>query len=203
MTEKTEVAVAHTNNLLAAMNVNADVGMNEIVSVFVAKYEGNMIAKKDELSAKLKVVKKELADIDTDLINGVDKARYNVVVPFYGYKIAATDVSVQWEKSYSCDPFQVRITVAMTDPNAAREDRQLMTQYLTEPIPKEVIARRAEILSTIDSLTAELAAVLTELKAVSRKERQIRGRISEMKLAQSGYSGLMDNPELLQLIEMK
>jgi hypothetical protein len=44
--------------------------------------------------------------------------------------------------------------------------------------------------------------VLTLIKSVSRKERQIRGKISEMKLEQSGFADLMNNTEILQLVQV-
>jgi hypothetical protein len=45
-----------------------------------------------------------------------------------------------------------------------------------------------------------MAEVITGIQSVSRKERQIRGKIAAEKLQASGYDALMQSPELLKLI---
>ena len=63
------------NAIVNAMSANVNVGMNEVVSVFVAKYEDGLFAKKDALSGDIRALKAELAQIDNSVAELVDRRR--------------------------------------------------------------------------------------------------------------------------------
>jgi len=62
---------------LTSMTSDVNVGMDEVVSVFVSRYETQLFDKKDELGKNIKTVKGELTDLDKRLIASVNKEDYN------------------------------------------------------------------------------------------------------------------------------
>lgn len=196
MTQSTALTAA-----LSAMNTNVDVGMNEVVSVFVSKYEDGLFAKKDALSGDIRALKAELAQIDNSVAELVDLSEYATSVPALGFTFAADKAEVVWEGNYYSPKNTICIVLNMYD----KSDREsaVYSKRINKAIPPSFIAKREEVKQALEEKNAELLEVMTLIKSVSRKERQIRGRISEMKLAESGFSGLLDNPEMLQLVAIK
>ncbi len=62
------------------------------------------------------------------------------------------------------------------------------------------MAEHKELTHDLETANTELLEVMANIKQVSRKERQIRGRISELKLEQAGFTDLLQNDDLLKLI---
>lgn len=187
---------------LNQMSATVNVGMNEVVSVFVAKYEDGLFAKKDELSAEIRTLKQELSDFDKTIIESVDPSEYDVKVPNLGFTFKMGEVDVRWEKNWQGEANTYTINVELYDASAKR-DGAVFTKSIVKPILPKIVKQREEVKKALESKNAELMEVMGQIKSVSRKERQIRGRISEMKLAESGFSGLLDNPEILKLVEIK
>jgi len=186
---------------ISTMTSNINVGMDEVVSVFVAKYESGLFAKKDDLSAKIKAIKQEIEQIDRDLVKSVDSTDYDVTVPKLGLLFKMGEVLIHWGETYHHAKNTMMIEIAMFDKSDDYQ-RAIFTKMENRPIPADVVTKRDEAKSQLAVLTGELMEVMGLIKSVSRKERQIRGKISEMKLAESGKAGLLDNPEMLQLIQI-
>ena len=189
------------NTIVNAMSANVNVGMNEVVSVFVAKYEDGLFAKKDALSGDIRALKAELAQIDKSVAELVDLSEYATSVPALGFTFAADKAEVAWEGNYYSPKNTICIVLNMYD----KSDRgvAVYSKRINKAIPPSFIAKREEVNKALEQKNADLLEVMGLIKSVSRKERQIRGRISEMKLAESGFSGLLDNPEMLQLVQIK
>lgn len=182
-------------------NVQADVGMNEIVSVFVSRYETGLFAKKDELSAKIKAAKKAVEDHESLVIGSVDRSKYSAKVESLGLTFKCTDVSVNWKSTdgYHSEKAGIKVFIGMND----GRERDAYSKTITLPLSAEAIKERAELTKAVASLESELLETMTQIKAVSRKERELRGRISEMKLQQAGFAELINNPDLQKLIAIK
>ncbi len=58
------------------VTTDTNVGMNEVVSVFVSKYEDNLFAKKDSLQATIRKLKGEIEALTKRVIASVDTAQY-------------------------------------------------------------------------------------------------------------------------------
>ena len=187
---------------LNQISANVNVGMDEVVSVFVAKYEDGLFAKKDELSAAIRTLKQEMGDFDKTIIESVDPSEYDAKVPTLGFTFKMGEVSIRWEKNWQGEANTYTISVDMYD-SSAKRDGAVFTKSIVKPIPSKIVKQREEVKKALEDKNAELMEVMSQIKSVGRKERQIRGRISEMKLAESGFSGLLDNPEMLQLVQIK
>lgn len=188
-------------NALTTITADVNVGMNEVVSVFVAKYEDGLFAKKDALSASIRAQKFHLAAIDENLIKSVDAKDYSAVVLNLGLTFSMGDVTVCWDGNYNTPKNTLVVEIEMFDQSNKRNTVSY-TKYHHIDINSALIADRKETKDQLEQLNADLLEVMSLIKTVSRKERQIRGRISEMKLAESGLSELINNSEILQLVKI-
>lgn len=190
---------------LSAITADVNVGMNEVVSVFVARFETTLLAKKAELAATIKLAKSELTDLEHKLIASVDKTKFEGAIPGAGIRAVVESVTVAWEKQYysPANSIVVNINIVDSKNNDDDDDDKTLTSFRRNfKIDKAIVDERASIENKIKDLNAELLGILDQLKSVGRKERQIRGRIAEMKLESSGLSELVNNPELLKLVDM-
>lgn len=78
-----------------------------------------------------------------------------------------------------------------------------LTVYVKFPISATDGSTHNTLEADLKSLNTELVDTMAEIKSVSRKERQVRGKLSEMKLEQSGFADLANNPEMLKLITIE
>ena len=193
-----------STNLHAAldrMSADDNVGMSEVVAVFVAKYEEGLMAKKAELSAVVKQTKLDLSNMEKDLIASIDKSVYEGSMPTLGIKAVVGEVKVYWEKGYYNPAGAIGVSIELQD-TTITNDKTLTSVNRYVNIDASVIADRKNLQDKLTEKNDELLGVMDQLKAVSRKERQIRGRIAEMKLENSGLSALVNEPELLKLVQM-
>jgi hypothetical protein len=186
-----------SKDLVQDISANVNVGMDEVVSVFVSRYETTLFNKKDELSGKIKVIKNELKDQQTRLEESVNKSHYEVTNDILNISSKVKNVRVDWEKSH------INIEVNIKD-NETEKGRYADGFSKTFKIKLEdvEVTTHKERQNEIESLNAELMEVMGLIKSVSRKERQIRGKISEMKLKESGLSTLLENDEMLKLVQL-
>lgn len=188
-------------NFVSAITTDVKVGMDEVVSMFVAKYEDGLFAKKDSLQAKIRVAKAALTDLDKMLIGSVDKSTYHVEVPQLGFTFKAGEVSVNWGEGYRKEKNSIVVELKMFD-KSDKDSHGVYTKHMFVPISQVDIDERQRLNSEVEQSTTELTEVMGLIKSVSRKERQIKGKISEMKMEQAGFRDVMDNPDLQKLIQL-
>jgi hypothetical protein len=197
----TQISQLVARSTISAISSNVNVGMNEVVSVFVSKYEDGLFAKKAELSAKIKAIKADLKQIDADLVLSVDPTKYDQSVPVLTMLFKLVETSVHWEPTYNIPKNMLVIDVGMID-SSIHPTRSQYTKRIYQDISVDVVTKHDEAQSQLAVLNGELMEVMGLIKLVSRKERQIRGRISEMMLAESGLADLLDSSELLSLTQI-
>jgi hypothetical protein len=185
------------------MSADVNVGINEVVSVFVAKYEDGLFEKKASLSKRIKDVKKSLADLNKELINSVNRQQYHQQVTLLNMEIRVKDVDVIWAIDYPnlSNTNSIRVNLGLFALNDHTRYSQVGNE-IYEPLSSVTVETHDNLSHELSQLNDDLMEVLTLIKSVSRKERQIRGKISEMKLEQSGFADLMNNTEILQLVQV-
>lgn len=183
----------------AAMTTDLQVSMDDVVSAFVSQYENNLFARKKELTADIRQLEKDLenlADEVREKVNGAEYADYDL--PF-GLTIEVNDGTINY------DTKKISFKVVIRDPLQARRSYYNTSIDIEKekPIPAAMVKREKKIQDALKDLRAELSEVLVNLKSVTRKERQVRGKIAMRKLETSGYESLMADPELLQLVQLE
>lgn len=191
-----------TSTALELLTNNVNVGMNEIVSVFVSQYEDQLFEKKALLSDRVTKLKAQLKGIDRQVTQPIIVDVYNHSVPGLDVEFKFNKMEVTWDKNYHNDYVSNTIVVSIDLVNCST-GKSLHTITKVLAVPSAFVTLKDELEKDIEKVSAELLSVMTDIKSVSRKERQIRGKLSEMKLAESGFSELLGNPELLKLIQVQ
>lgn len=177
-----------------AMTADLQVSMDDVVSAFVSQYENNLFARKKELAGELKALESDLEKLDEEVRERVSADEYKVAMPF-GLVVKVDTGNIRWADT------EVIFGITIKEKNASRWSNTISINK-KKPIPKALVTRYKKITKQLDGLRADLAEVLMNLKSVTRKERQVRGKIALRKLEDSGYASLMADPELVQLVQL-
>ena len=197
--------------VLEKINTDVNVGMDEVVTVFLSRWEDTLYAKKEELSKEIKRVKKEIEDHVKVVLDQfkLQSGQYEHTIPSLSIKSKVTNVALFWKENdvgYG-EKFKTpnaRFTVEIKDNEKSDEYRSSssFTKYFRADISDSDVERHKSLEEEHSELSTELSEILLKIKGIGRKERQVRGKIAEMKLEQGGYSELLENPEMVQLVKL-
>lgn len=180
-----------------AMQTDIQVSMDDVVSAFVSQYENNLYARKKELSAEIKTEEAQLERIEKEVRANVTGDEWaDEKVPF-GLTLKVTQGNVNFDGKV------VHFNILIEDKgNRGYYGNQIKIEK-TKKIPAAYINAHKKTVDVLNGLRAELGEVLVNLKSVTRKERQVRGRIAMRKLEDSGYASLMNDEELVKLVQLE
>lgn len=179
-----------------AFSVSGNVGMDEVVSVFVSKYEDNLFDRKKDLSDQIKELKSKRENLEKKVQKSVDVSVYEFTNEVVGIESKVDKVDVNWNDN------KLIIRLNVNDTSKTRSYGGTFSKSINVDIEESVTLVYKSLTTDIDELSSELLEVMGLIKSVSRKERQVRGRISELKLKESGYDNLLQNEEMLKLIQL-
>jgi hypothetical protein len=183
------------SNQSVAIPVNASIDLNAVTSVFVARYETQLLDKKTALAGQVKKLKSQRDDFD-GLVKGlVDGTAYVSSLPFIKMTTQLGDIEVLWDGNYTVKKPHYQVKCEFV-----RGGEVKMTDVTIHFIPDNLVEDRNAVLSQLKEAEQQLTETLMSLKQVSQKERQIRGKIAEQSLEQAGMSELLNNPELAKLV---
>jgi len=190
--------------------IAANVGMDEVVGVFVARWEDSLYKEKDRLSSEIRTVKKDMEQQDKAIVNQarLSTNQYETTVPALGIKSVVTDVGLRWNQTNV--PYGekkvvrpvVRYSVAIQNTDSSETSSNQIRKVFDHQVGEADVERHNNFESQLAELNSSLSEILVKIKGIGRKERQVRGRISEMKLQQAGFEDLINHPELVQLVEL-
>lgn len=184
---------------ISSMTTNVNIGINEVVSIFVAKHESELFRQKHDLSERIRVVKRELEELTKKVVDAINTTWYEGNLPHLGLTVSVSKVTAHWEDHYKAKKGNVAVELLATFKCDDQRDTS-MNKIVLVPISQVDRDEHDRLTALQEQLNAELLSVMTEIKQISRKERQIRGRIAEMKLEQSGQADLLNHPDLIKLI---
>lgn len=179
---------------------NVNVGMDEVVSVFLSQYESNAFARKNELQEAIKQLKAARKQTAKEVAGRVDISGYSLTNTVIGISASVTNVQIDWTGNKRTKPAVV-VTVEVVDTDNPDSYHNLDKQFRT-PLTKAELTAREKGELELTELNDQLSEVMTQIKTIGRKERQVRGRIAEMKLKESGFESLLENPEMLALVQL-
>ena len=183
-------------SLFDQMDTKMNVGLDEVVNVFVSEYETNLHTEKNRLSKLMRETKSELKQFIADLELNLRTAnkKYETKIELLGLESYVNSVSPNWDKG----TYVTVIRIKSTDP---KDKGDMSRRYIAKLTAKDV-KRNKTLNEEIDVLNKELQTILAKIKDVSRKERQVRGEISRRKLENAGMDSLLGNKEMLKLIQV-
>lgn len=194
----TSVAVDNQklNNLIG---VDAKIDFNDLVNVFVSRYETELRARKDTLNGQLVAVNNKIRALSDELINGLvtKLGTDQVSASLFGVNVQAS--AERPTVSFSTKKLTVKIKI--TIPTNERYERVLETTQ-THDIPEAKLGEYNILEAERVEITTELRDIGQNLNDLTFKERQVRAKLSEQRLGAEGLEGLINHPELVKLITL-
>jgi len=184
-----------------AMTTELAVTMDDVVSAFVSEYENNLFARKKELTKTIKVTEEGKAQVVKKVLAAVSGDRFEKDIPVYDLVAKVSEKTVDW-----CDDgvsyVNFDIVIKATKKRDGYSYNNKIDIVRKRRVPERFVTEYFDLKSQLKPLRIELAEVLDNIKSITRKERQVRGRIAVRKLEDAGYSNLMQDPELKQLVQL-
>ena len=191
------VAAPASNTLSSILSAKASIALPEIVSVFLNKYETDLYALKDGLSSTIAAIRDEISTHEQIVIAKAKFSQYEgLTIPklFITTKLS-DDIGVSWEKAR----VKGYIKIMAAQDADSRPERQF-SKAVYSPINKADITKHEKIFVELHEHTHELTKVLSQLGDMTRKERQIKARISELRLEEQGLTDFLSDDKIMALI---
>ena len=192
-----------------ALQLDAKIDLTAVAAVFVAQWETKLFAKKKELSSRIKSTKDDIKILEATVKRSVDKSVYAISVPSLGLVAKVDSVDVKWPDSADDDlddeddKIGITINIEITEKvNTARWGSESMSVRKLVKLSKTDLRMHKTWSNEVEELNSELLETMASIKGVSRKTREITGVIAGKKLEAAGYTGLLDHPDLVKLIEV-
>jgi len=189
--------------------LNATVGLDDVVNVFISRYETACHNRFAEVQSRLKENGQKLKALD---LEARTKIKEDFITPdeiigrnyMFETKQTFGDINIEWTGK--------AILIAVVHTTTALNDVKIAGYNQTTTSIHNFSIRvnlHENFVATFNRLTEEGAAIREELmlvnqllQQVDRKARQVKGFIAERKLEQAGMSALLENNELAQLIQI-
>lgn len=177
-----------------AMQTDIQISMDDVVSAFVSQYENNLYTRKKQLTSEIRAAEETAAKFVKAARKKINGASFKTPLPF-GLEMTVADGTFDWNQA------EANFIITIEPKNNGRYGNSLSVTK-TKSIPATQVKAYEGLQKELESLRSALGEVLVSLKSVTRKERQVRGRIAIRKLEDSGYANLMQDDELVKLVEL-
>ena len=179
------------------------IGMDEVVNVFVSKYEDDLYVRKDELSDSIKDVKKSIESVGKECEKSVDESYYVSNNKVLGISSKVDNVRVSFDDKKKSGSILVDVLIKDDERESSGYRSNCFNKVFEVEVKESVCKKYFKLIEEKNGLEIELMSVMNLIKDISRKERKIRSKISEMKLNESGFSELLNNKDVLKLIKLE
>lgn len=190
---------------LDQINSNMNVGMEDVVNVFISRHEDALHSQREQLQGELKTINGQIADVTSGEVK-----RVTALVKMNGsvidnevvrVEVGLRDDSVQldWEKKVI--NYQTEITTKSKTVLSGYNNGGTQTVVGKDTITQAAMVQYGDLMSAKGVLTEKLTIVNNGLRDLARKERKVRGIIAEKKLNAMGMEDLLGDQQLLALID--
>lgn len=210
---KTSNNVAVVTN--SEMSANIALNLDEMVAIFMARYENNLYEDKARLTKDLNASNAAVGkarDAIIDEYPDKDDYKQEETAALFGDSFLARQKCAGIRHNLAEGTYDVTLEISMTLQHADKDDEDHISRHFNEnrrvvyskavkvPIKKPLLKTLEKAEKVSEKLREQLTAVIDDISNIARKERQVRGKISEVKLADSAFADLLQNKELLQLV---
>lgn len=201
----------NTNNQVVSMDqiqANVSVGMDDLVNVFIAKYETSLIDQRNNLQSQMKEVNKRICDLGETALKDAKEViksfclenlifENSYISVWTGVNDQKTELS--WDKKHVTFEVETIITTHVKVNWTSTSSSEVTSAIDLHP---DIIDSYNLLMEDKRVVLDGLSTINNELRDISRKERQIRGRIAERKFVASGLEDLLADQELAKLIQL-
>lgn len=192
------------STVMDQVNVELKVDMKDVVDVFLAKYETSLHAERTLLQREMAAVNGQLKNLTESLVATTKLFATTEAVPttvlgvFSVSSKPINEPTIDWIKKEVT--FLVEVLIQSLTVTSGYNHKSHTTIAGMLPIPNDSQETYHFLMDTKSGLTDKLNVVNTNLRDMGRKERQIKGKMAEMKLQELGMEDLLQEPALLALI---
>jgi len=175
-----------------------NIGNEEIINVFISKWEDSLYEKKKDLNKVVNDLKKKVKDW-IEKIEGEGKE----VGKKLERKIEDINVSVKYGSiGIDYDKEIINVNMVIKEDGGERYHGSLNITKKVE-IGKEKIKEYKKLNEEIEVNRKKLEEVMGEIRNISRKERKIKGIISEKKLVEEGFDELLNDEDIKKVLMLE
>jgi len=186
---------------ISNLSANINVGIDEVVTVFVSQYEEKLFDKRKELNSELTDVKKQLQSLEEEVANTVDIKQYVTEGTVIGVKTEVTDVNIVWDRNSKKREPEIVVCVEVKSTFKTDYNNNFSHNFKF-PIDQKYVKINDGLEEDKERISSELVEINNQIKSIGRKERQVRAKVASMKLEESGYTDLLSNSDLVGLIKL-
>ena len=191
------------------INTSIDIGLDEVVSIFVSKYEDNLYVEKKRIEGDIKAnagrqtANKEaiLASRTTDIEDFVNSISTTGPVTF-NFEVSKPQVNLHGDTNVIDYDIQMDVHEVGKPRTDTGYSRNTVGITKTFDIPAEFVTEREGLNKVKAALEDELMTVLANINDISRKERKVRGEISARKLEEAGMEDILTDEGMLKLVQL-
>jgi len=184
--------------LSSIMTANAKIAMPEVVSVFISKYETDLYDAKSDLQKRIAATKKDIELLDGSATQKADFSKYA------GEKLPALklvtyvsqEIRIDWDEGIFTGTIGLQTIVKA-------KEKPVIASFgytVTQPVPKTMINERKRLREALGELQTQLQGIIGQISDMSRKERQIKARISELRLKEEGLEGFLQDKQMASML---
>lgn len=189
-------------NFIENGKLDLNFNLNDVVNVFVSKYEKKLEGEKKGLEEEIGRCNKEMEDVKKGLLSKYNFKIKEIFKKKFNFENENELFKCEFEEGgFSKELNEVRgeLSLIKKNNNGYGGVLNFYESVKVSDVDKESVRMWEE---KINELRMELGKVLVEIGRISSKEREIRGLISERKLVEEGYVGLIEDEEIKKLIGM-
>lgn len=191
------------NKLKNLGKVDVTFGLNDVVNVFVSRFEKDLLEKQKQVSSNIQKkngeIERELEKVKKEMEGRIEKSFENDInISLFKNNLFFFEKE-KGEISYDEKEFVGGLRLFKKEKGTYGRESMLFSKSVT--ITNE-LKRVKELEKELLELKKELGNVMVELSSISRKEREIRGVISERNLKENGFEGMLEDKDIIKLIQI-
>lgn len=182
------------------MTANAKIAMPEMVSIFLSKYENALYEKKDTTQEEMNKLDKDWEIAKAVILKKADFKKY-LGAKLPGFKAVTRmhgEPSIDWEQGI----YEATISLVFIGDKKDQFTDSGFRYRATHPVAASDLKTKKDFEKRRAELQAQLSATVAKIGNMARKERQVKARISEMRLEEAGLTDFLQDKEMQALIEI-
>jgi len=182
---------------------NINVGMEDVVAVFLSRYETSLHTERATLQKEMGLINGQIKTLHDGFLTLVKEwVEHSGTVGVNNFGLVEVEVkleknlNVDWNKGVVNYVLETSVRSLSVDADTYRSK----SSGTVAGVHTIDVTEYNQLMEQKNVLTEKLTIVNNNLRDVSRKERQVRGQLAELKLKNLGMEDLLNEPTLIGLI---
>ncbi|RKY95041.1 MAG: hypothetical protein DRQ01_00890 [Ignavibacteriae bacterium] len=182
------------------MPTEARIALPEVVSVFISKYETELYNNKADLSDEIIALKSEKELIEHTVVESADFSAYvglkQTKLRIVSYQSGS--VIIDWDEG------TLTTTIGFHNLDSKGQAKTYSTNSFSKdfsiPLNKSFSKAYVKVKADLSEANVKLQHTVAQINDMARKERQVKARISEMRLEEQGLDSFLNDSAIQKLI---